>query len=151
MTVAFTFILIGLGVIVFPLRRNRFYLLNAALVVGLSYITEQYWFKISPTNIISSKTLLLFIVYHLICINFTTFIAYGVDKRAAVNHQWRIPENDLHMLEFLGGWIGAFIGQKFFRHKTAKRSFQNMYYLMIIMEIAVIWFLNNYLGLSRLF
>ncbi len=151
MTIAFTFILIGLAAVVFPLRRNRFYLLNAALVIGLSYIAEHYWFRISAANLLSVKTIMLFVVFHVICINFTTFIAYGVDKRAAVNHQWRIPENDLHMLEFLGGWIGAFIAQRFFHHKTSKKSFQNIYFLMIVMEIAVLWFLYNYLGLSRFF
>lgn len=151
MPIAFMFILLGLAVMVYPLRRNRFYLLNAAMVIGLSYIAEQYWFRITPNNLLSYRTFLLFAVFHLVCINFTTFIAYGVDKRAAVTHQWRIPENDLHMLEFLGGWIGAFIGQKFFHHKTAKKSFQRMYFLMIFLELAVMWFLYNYLGLSRFF
>ncbi|MBR2921756.1 MAG: DUF1294 domain-containing protein [Alphaproteobacteria bacterium] len=71
-------------------------------------------------------------------------MAYGVDKKAAINKAWRIPEKDLHMLEFLGGWIGAYIGQKFFRHKTAKKSFQATYKLMIILEFAVIFGLLKY-------
>ena len=92
---------------------------------------------------------MLFLVFHLICINLTTFIAYGVDKHAAINNQWRIPENDLHVLEFLGGWIGAFIGQRFFNHKTSKKSFQAMYLLMIILEFLFVWFLWYYLGINR--
>lgn len=151
MSIAFMFILLGLAVVIYPLRRNRFYLLNAAMVIGLSYVVEQYYFRINFNNLLSYRTVLLFIVFHLVCINFTTFIAYGADKRAAINHQWRVPENDLHALEFLGGWIGAFIGQKIFHHKTAKKSFQRVYFLMIIMELIVIWFLYNYLGLNRFF
>lgn len=149
MTIAFTFILIGLAAVIYPLRYNRFYLLNAAFVIGLAYFSENYVFKINPHNLFSAKTLLLFLVFHLVCINITTFIAYGVDKHAAVRKQWRIPENDLHTLEFLGGWIGAFIGQKFFHHKTAKKSFQRMYLLMILLEFSAIWFLIHYLGIDR--
>ena len=91
--------------------------------------------------------ILLFLAFHLVGINLTTFIAYGVDKHAAIKKSWRVPENDLHMLEFLGGWIGAWLGQKFFHHKTAKKSFQNMYHLMIVLELAAIWLILKWLKL----
>ena len=145
MTLAFTLILLGLAAFIFPLRNNKFYLLNAALVIGAAYYFENNIFKIN--NILSHKTLLLFAIFWLICINLTTFVAYGVDKRAAIKKSWRVPEKDLHMLEFLGGWIGAWIGQRFFRHKTAKRSYQNMYKLMIVLEIVAIWWLLKFFGL----
>ena len=137
MTVAFTLILLGLAALIYPLRRNRFYLLNSALIIGVAYFIETHYFRVQ--NVFSYKMLLLFLVFQIITINFTTFIAYGVDKRAAIKKNWRIPENDLHMLEFLGGWIGAWLAQKFFHHKTAKKSFQNMYKLMIVLEFAAIW------------
>ena len=82
-------------------------------------------------------------------LDFSVGFPYGVDKRAAVRHQWRVPEADLHTLEFLGGWIGAFIGQKVFHHKTAKKSFQRIYILMIILEILAIWGIYNYLNLGK--
>lgn len=145
MTIAFTAILLGLAALIQPLRSNRFYLLNAALVIGAAYFTETHYFRIQ--NIFSYKILLLFAVFHLICINLTTFIAYGVDKRAARRGAWRVPEKDLHLLEFLGGWIGAWIGQKFFHHKTAKKSFQNVYKLMIVLEFAAIYGLLKFLNL----
>ena len=131
------------------LRYNKFYLLNAAMIIGAAYYFENNYFRIN--NILSYKTLLLFAIFWLGGINLSTFIAYGADKRAAKKKAWRIPEKDLHTLEFLGGWIGAFIAQRFFHHKTSKKSFQNIYFLMIVMEIAVLWFLYNYLGLSRFF
>lgn len=142
LTGAFLIILLSLAAIIPPLRYNKFYILNTALVVGSAYLFENNVYVIK--NIFNYKTLLLFLVFHLISINLTTFMAYGVDKKAAINKDWRIPEKDLHMLEFLGGWIGAYIGQKFFRHKTAKKSFQATYKLMIILEFAVIFGLLKY-------
>ncbi len=137
MTIAFTVILLGLAALIYPLRKNRFYLLNSALIIGAAYFIETHYFRVQ--NVLSYKTLLLFAVFQIVTINLTTFVAYGVDKRAAIKKQWRVAENDLHMLEFLGGWIGAWLAQKIFHHKTAKKSFQNMYRLMIVLEFAAIW------------
>ena len=120
MPMVFTIFLLGLAVLIYPLRRNRFYLLNAAMVIGASYYVENHWFRVE--NIFSYKIILLFLVFHIVCINLTTFIAYGVDKRAAVRRAWRVPENDLHALEFLGGWIGAGFGQRFSVIKRPKKA-----------------------------
>ncbi len=46
------------------------------------------------------------------------FIAYGMDKRRARNGGRRVSEHTLQLMAFLGGWPGALIGQRFFRHKT---------------------------------
>ena len=144
LTGTFLLILLGLAVIIPPLQRNKFYLLNIGLVVIASYIFENNIFKVQ--NIASYKTLLLFLLFHLFSINISTFIAYGTDKKAARQNAWRIPEKDLHTLEFLGGWIGAFLGQRFFKHKTAKKSFQVTYKLMIVLEFAIIFGLLKYFG-----
>ena len=136
MTLSFAFILLGLAFLIYPLRNNKFYLLNAALVVGAAYLTENYWFRIQ--NILSYKTILVFLAFHIVFINITTFIAYGIDKNAAIKKEWRVPEKDLHTLEFLGGWLGAWLGQHIFHHKTSKKSFQTMYHLMIVLEIVFI-------------
>jgi len=54
-----------------------------------------------------------------------TFISYWSDKRRAEAGEWRVPESTLHLVEFLGGWPGAFLSAgAFFRHKIAKGSFQ---------------------------
>ncbi|MBP5215346.1 MAG: DUF1294 domain-containing protein [Alphaproteobacteria bacterium] len=90
---------------------------------------------------------MFFVVCHLILINSVTFIAYGVDKRAAVNGQWRVPEANLHTLEFLGGWIGAFIAQKFFHHKNKKKSYQVMFWLMLFLQGTAVYIILKYLQL----
>ena len=142
LTGAFVAILLSLAVVIPPLRYNKFYMLNLALIVGGAYFFENNVFAIQ--NIFTYKTLLLFLIFHIFSINITTFIAYGVDKRAAIRKAWRVPEKDLHTLEFLGGWVGAFIGQKFFKHKTAKKSFQATYKLMIVLEFIAIYALLKY-------
>ena len=111
-------------------------------MLAAAYVTENHFFRVAE---FSHKAFLLFIVYHLICINAVTFLAYGVDKRAAVRHNWRIPEADLHTLEFLGGWVGAFIAQKFFRHKNRKRSYQLMFWLMLLLQGAAVYIILRYL------
>lgn len=51
------------------------------------------------------------------------FVVYGWDKGLAANGSRRVPEQTLHTLALLGGWPGALVGQRYFRHKTKKLSF----------------------------
>lgn len=144
MVITFSFILIGLLAFVRPLQKNSFYILHAGMVILAAYYVETHYFTAS---VFGTKTLLLFLVFHAVSINITTFVAYFVDKRAAIRHAWRVPENTLHVLEFLGGWLGALLAQKIFRHKTSKKSFRNVFWLMIVLEFIAIWIILKYLGL----
>ncbi len=65
----------------------------------------------------------LFILGYLLAINIVAFIMYGVDKKKAIKHKWRIPEHDLILVAVLGGSIGALLGMKAFRHKTKHAKF----------------------------
>jgi uncharacterized membrane protein YsdA (DUF1294 family) len=67
-----------------------------------------------------------------------TIYYYYQDKQAAQQAAWRIPEKRLHQLELLGGWIGAFIAQHAFRHKTTKPSFQLTFNLIVIFHLATL-------------
>lgn len=149
MVITFTAVLFGLAALIYPLRRNSFFLLNSALIVGAAWFLETHYFTAPVFN---PKTFLLFVVFQVVFANITTFFAYWVDKRAAIKGAgikgaWRVRENDLHMMEFLGGWIGAWLGQKVFRHKTAKKSFQAMYKLMIVLEFAAVYAILKFLNL----
>ena len=146
MVLTFSAILIGLLALVRPLQKNPFFILHFAIVIGLAWYTETYLFKVTP---FMYKTFLLFIVYHLVSINLVTIIAYGVDKRAAIKGNWRIPEVRLHALELLGGWIGAFIAPKIFRHKTKKKSYQTMFWLMLALQIAIIYYVLSFLNIIK--
>ncbi|MEP5176799.1 DUF1294 domain-containing protein [Marinobacter alexandrii] len=69
-------------------------------------------------------------------------IMYAIDKAAAVKGRRRVPENRLHLLELLGGWPGALIGQQLFRHKTRKGSFQFGFWLCVVLNVGVLsWLL----------
>jgi len=67
-----------------------------------------------------------------------SFCIYGLDKRAATRRDRRTPEARLHFVELLGGWPGALLAQRVFRHKTRKRSFQVMFYLAAAVNLAVL-------------
>lgn len=66
-----------------------------------------------------------------------SFTAYGFDKQWAKSGQQRVPERLLHLLAVLGGWPGAWLGQRVFRHKTQKRSFRLVFWLMIVLHISI--------------
>lgn len=52
------------------------------------------------------------------------FGAYAADKAAARAGRRRTPESTLHLLALAGGWPGALLAQRTFRHKTTKASFR---------------------------
>jgi uncharacterized membrane protein YsdA (DUF1294 family) len=66
------------------------------------------------------------------------FVAYGVDKSAAKAGRGRVSEQTLLTLGLLGGWPGALIAQQVFRHKTRKRSFRRMFWLTVLINVAVL-------------
>ena len=67
-----------------------------------------------------------------------SFIAYGLDKRRAGNGSGRVPEKTLHVLAFFGGWPGALVGQRKFRHKTKKLSFLIVFWLVVLLHVAIV-------------
>ena len=142
MVLTFTVILIGMLLLIPPLQKNNFYMIHVGVVILAAYYVENNFFYVSPFH---PKTLLLFLVFHLLSINLVTFAAYGIDKQAAKKGNWRISENNLHTLEFLGGWIGALLGQAIFHHKSQKRSYQSFFWAMMFFEIALIYIILNFL------
>ena len=66
------------------------------------------------------------------------FFAYGWDKRRARNGGRRVAERTLQFLAFLGGWPGAFIGQRLFRHKTQKLSVLAVFWLIVVLHVTIV-------------
>jgi uncharacterized membrane protein YsdA (DUF1294 family) len=60
------------------------------------------------------------------------FFSYRSDKQRAQAGEWRIAESTLHIIDFLGGWPGAFLAQRKFRHKTSKVSFQFVFWAIVL-------------------
>jgi len=66
------------------------------------------------------------------------FIAYGLDKSAARNGRWRTKESTLHMLALVGGWPGALLAQRVYRHKSKKREFQVVFWAIVLLNCGVL-------------
>lgn len=73
-----------------------------------------------------------------------TFILYALDKSAAKSNRWRIEENTLHLCGLIGGWPGALLAQRLFRHKTKKTSFQIIFWITVVFNVGA----NGWLLLS---
>ena len=62
--------------------------------------------------------------FYLILVNLIAFALYGIDKRRAIKHQFRIPEKTLLWMARIGGGIGSWLGIKVFHHKTKHARFR---------------------------
>ncbi len=60
------------------------------------------------------------------------FVYYAIDKHAAVYHLERVSELRLHLTELVGGWPGAWLAQRLLRHKTIKKSFRRVFWLIVL-------------------
>jgi len=68
-----------------------------------------------------------------------TFIAFALDKRAAINGQRRRPEATLHLLELFGGWPGGLLAMAFVRHKNQKLSYIAVFACIVLVHLAGWW------------
>ena len=78
---------------------------------------------------------------YLICINIITIAVYGIDKRNAVYGKWRIRVSTLLTLAAVGGSAGALLAMHLFHHKTRKKKFTIGVPLMLLVQIALFFFL----------
>ncbi len=72
-------------------------------------------------------------------INVVGFVMYGLDKFLAKRSWLRVPESLLHLLAFAGATPAAIVAQQLFWHKTTKRSFQVMFWLIALVQVAVVY------------
>ena len=78
---------------------------------------------------------------YLICINMITIAVYGIDKRNAVHGKWRIRVSTLLTLAAVGGSAGALLAMHLFQHKTRKNKFTIGVPLILLVQIALFFFL----------
>lgn len=62
------------------------------------------------------------------------FARYANDKNSAVTGSWRVSEPELHLMELLGGWPGAFIAQRRLRHKCSKPAYQVVFWTIVFIH-----------------
>jgi len=78
------------------------------------------------------------LLFYYASLTFITFCLYGYDKHCAKRNKWRVKESKLHWCALLGGWFGALLGQKVFRHKTTKARFRRIFWLTLTLNIAMV-------------
>jgi uncharacterized membrane protein YsdA (DUF1294 family)/cold shock CspA family protein len=72
------------------------------------------------------------------------FAMYRADKIAAERGTWRTSEATLHAIALLGGWPGALVARRAFRHKTTKQPFRTIFWGTVIANcVALAWLLFN--------
>ena len=83
------------------------------------------------------------LLLYLVVINGIAMITYGIDKRRAVRHEYRISEAALFLLALIGGSIGALLGMYVFHHKTRKMKFVIGIPAILILQIVVLLLLGK--------
>ncbi len=104
-------------------RASNFAMFLVLLVVPVIALcrlaTRENWFMLASIPVTAS---------------FFTYLAYWRDKRSAEAGERRIPEITLHLAELIGGWPGAFLAQRKFRHKTSKFSYQVVFWVVVMLH-----------------
>ncbi len=90
------------------------------------------WFYIASRWSVSPIVLLIYFGLSLVA-----FLAYAVDKSAAINGRWRTAEDTLHLLSLAGGWPGALLAQQLLRHKCSKPSFVAFFWFTVVANVTV--------------
>ena len=109
-----------------------------AVVIALATVFFTAVFAADVAGALSGRVFVLYV-----CASVAAFGAYAIDKSAAKNDRWRTPESTLHLLSLMGGWPGAFVAQKVFRHKSSKQSFQIVFWTTVVVNCgALLWMLS---------
>lgn len=77
-----------------------------------------------------------YLLIYFFSISLLTIIMYWIDKSSARAGGWRISEATLHILSLIGGTPAAYFAQRYFRHKTKKRSFQFTYWAIVFFQLS---------------
>ena len=83
------------------------------------------------------------VTYLFLSLTISTFFLFGWDKLQAHFCGLRVPEKILYLATFLGGSLGALSGMYLFRHKTRKTSFQVVIAFLLLVQLALLFFLQK--------
>jgi uncharacterized membrane protein YsdA (DUF1294 family) len=78
--------------------------------------------------------------FMLTSMNCLAFWLYWYDKRQAATGGWRVPESQLLSVAIFGGWFGAKVAQRQFRHKNRKEPFRTQLNLIPFLWAAFLVF-----------
>ena len=72
-----------------------------------------------------------------VVMNVLAFLLMAMDKSAAKQGKWRVPERTLFLVTALFGGLGGVLGMQLLRHKTKHWYFQLFFPLMLIVQAAI--------------
>lgn len=81
---------------------------------------------------------MIYLFIYLITVNIYTFILTGVDKKRAIQGDFRVSEAKLLIPAFLFGSVGLLLGMSLFRHKTKKLKFIILSRLLILVQLVIL-------------
>ncbi|PZD96250.1 DUF1294 domain-containing protein [Paenibacillus sambharensis] len=82
---------------------------------------------------------------YVVIVNMLMFCFMTVDKRRAVKGARRIAEKTLFTTAALGGAAGGIAAMQLWRHKTRHRSFTLGLPLLVVLHLAIITLIVNYM------
>lgn len=95
---------------------------------------------------LTARQLILLVILAYALMSVVAFAVYGIDKQRAVRGQWRTREATLQLIALFGGWPGAWLAQRVFRHKTSKSSFMIVFWAIVALHVCAWawWFRSSY-------
>ncbi|MBW7983459.1 DUF1294 domain-containing protein [Enterobacillus tribolii] len=109
-------------------------------------LNKAFWLLLVVTLIASPFTPAPVIIGFLI-LNLLTLLAYGADKYAAIRERQRIPEKTLLLFGLFGGWPGALIARRLWRHKTRKQPFVALFWGCVAVNLVFVTAVLYWAGL----
>jgi uncharacterized membrane protein YsdA (DUF1294 family) len=85
-------------------------------------------------SVVAEPGMFLMIAAVYVSMSGIAFAVVAYDKLAARLARRRVAENRLHLLSVLGGWPGALLAHRVFRHKTQKQSFRALFAVAVLVN-----------------
>lgn len=89
----------------------------------------------------------MILLIYIITINVIAYYMMWKDKKAAINHEWRIPEKSLFISAIAGGALGIAFGMKApLFHKVNKWYFKYGIPFVLAIQICLAFAVRHWLG-----
>jgi len=106
-----------------------------------AYLTSAFIMLMCVAVIMGKLPMNILLIYALL--SALTFTLYWQDKRAAIKGNRRTPESRLQIFSLVGGWPGGLIAQRVLHHKSSKKSFLFIYWLMVLLNISGLFMVTS--------
>ncbi len=86
----------------------------------------------------------IILIIYIAIINLYGLTIMYLDKKRSIKGKWRIPESRFFITAILLGSLGILLGMKIFRHKTRHWYFKYGVPAIMVVQIALYFFLQNH-------